>query len=143
MSMNRIDQYPGRGSGSSCRARKNPVRVTTAAASQMIAPMAKTHGVDPDTITMRPTMPTDNPRYPTRRAQTAILQCPLRWSSGGSSMPEILPDPSRRDEVIHVAPRFAMARDAGSSGYPSHCADQRDVWLRLVTRERPLERASG
>jgi hypothetical protein len=55
MSMNRIDQYPGRGSGSSCRAWKTPVTVTTAAASQMITPTARTHGVDPDTITIRPT----------------------------------------------------------------------------------------
>ena len=34
--MNRIDQYPGRGSGSSCRAQKNPANVTAAAASQVI-----------------------------------------------------------------------------------------------------------
>ena len=31
MSMNRIDQYPGRGSGSSCRDQKNPANVTAAA----------------------------------------------------------------------------------------------------------------
>ena len=48
MSMNRIDQYPGRGSGSSCRDQKNPANVTAAAASQMITPTARTHGVDPN-----------------------------------------------------------------------------------------------
>ncbi len=60
--MNRIDQYPGRGSGSWFRARKNPVSVTAAAASQMSAPTARIHGVDPDHITMSPTMPTMSPR---------------------------------------------------------------------------------
>src|SRR5665213_2094630 len=94
MSMNRIDQYPGRGSGSSCRDQKNTANVTAAAASQMITPTARTHGVDPNDITMRPAMATASPTYPTRRAQTAILQCPLYCSSGGSSMPEIVP-PSR------------------------------------------------
>jgi len=93
MSMNRIDQYPGRGSGTSCRDRKNLTNVTVAEASQMITPMARTHGVDPNDITMRPAMATVSPTYPTRRAQTAILQCPLYCNSGGggSSMPGIVP----------------------------------------------------
>ena len=93
MSMNRTDQKPGRGSGSSCRAKRNPVHVTTAAASQRITPAARTHGVDPDTITTRPATPTASARYPTRRAQTAILQCPLCCSSAGSSMPLSMPEP--------------------------------------------------
>ena len=77
MSMNRIDQNVGRGSGSSCRAHKNPVNVTATVPSQMITPTARTHGVDPDDFTIKPAMPTANPMYPTRRAQTAILQWPL------------------------------------------------------------------
>jgi hypothetical protein len=91
MSMNRIDQYPGRGSGSSCRDRKNPVNVTTAAASQMITPTARSHGVESDDITIAPAIATASPTYPTRRAQTAILQCPLSRSSDGSFMREIVP----------------------------------------------------
>src|ERR1019366_818634 len=91
MSMNLIDQYPGRGSGSSCRGQKNPANVTATAASQMNTPTARTHGVDPNDITMRPATATASPTYPTRRAQTAILQCPLYCSSGGSSMPGIVP----------------------------------------------------
>jgi len=91
MSMNRIDQYPGRGSGSSWRVRKNPANVTAAEASQMITPMARTHGVDPNDITMTPAMATASPTYPTRRAQTAILQCLLYCSPGGSFMPGIVP----------------------------------------------------
>src|SRR5664280_3796497 len=83
MSMNRIDQYPGRGSGSSCRDQKNPANVTAAAASQMITPTPRIHGVDPNDSTMRPAMVTASPTYPTRRAQTATLQCPLYCSSGG------------------------------------------------------------
>ena len=64
MSMNRIDQYPGRGS-TPCRDQKNPVNVTAAEASQMITPIARTHGVDPNDITMRPAMATASPRDPT------------------------------------------------------------------------------
>jgi hypothetical protein len=67
MSMNRIDQYPGRGSESSTRDQKNPTNVSTAAAIHMIAPTAKTHG-DPNDITMMPSMATTSPTYPTRRA---------------------------------------------------------------------------
>ena len=67
MSMNRIDQYPGRGSGNSCRAHKNPVNVTAAAASQLITPTARSHSVDPDDNTMTPTMATTSARYPTRK----------------------------------------------------------------------------
>jgi hypothetical protein len=63
---------------------KNPVNVTTA--SQMIPPTARTHGVDPDDITMMPAMATASAKHPTRRACTAILQCPLCCSSGGSFM---------------------------------------------------------
>ena len=91
MSMNRIDQNPGRGWGNSRRAQTNPVKVTAATASQPITPTARTHGEDPDNIRMRPAIPMANATYPTRRAQTAILQCPLCCSSGGSSMPGIIP----------------------------------------------------
>ncbi len=73
MSMNRIGQNPGRGSGSSWRALMNPVNVTVAAASQTMTPTARTHGVDPDHMMMRPARTTASPPYPTRRAQTAIL----------------------------------------------------------------------
>jgi hypothetical protein len=90
MSMNRIDQYPGRGSGNSCRAQKKPVNVTAAAASQLATPTTRSHGVDPDNITIRPAIAMASARYPTRRAQTDILQCPLCCSSGGSSMPVIV-----------------------------------------------------
>jgi nitronate monooxygenase len=34
--------------------------------------------MDPNDITIRPAMATASPTYPTRRAQTAILQCPLQ-----------------------------------------------------------------
>ncbi len=50
--MIRIDQNPGRVSGSSCRDRKNAANVTAAAASQVITPTARSHGVDPIDITM-------------------------------------------------------------------------------------------
>ena len=86
MSIQRIDQYPGRGSGSSCRHQRNPVNVAAAAASQRNTPTASTHGVDPNDSTTSPAMATASPMYPPRRAQTAILQCPLFWSSGGSRM---------------------------------------------------------
>jgi hypothetical protein len=89
--MNRIGQYPGRGSGSSRRDQKNPVKVTAAVASQMITPTASTHGVDPDDIVMRPAIATANPTHPNRRDQTAILQCRLLCSSGGSTMSAIVP----------------------------------------------------
>jgi len=92
MSLNRIDQNPGRGSGSSCRDRKKPTAMTTAAASQMITPTARTHGEDPNDNTMRPAIATASPTYPTRSAQTAILQCPLNSSSDSSSMPGIVPE---------------------------------------------------
>ncbi len=91
MRMNRLDQYPGRGSGSSCRDEKNPAKFTAAAASQMITPTARTHGVDPNDNTMTPAMATASPTYPTRRAYAAIVQCPLYCSSGSSSMPGIVP----------------------------------------------------
>jgi len=81
MSMSRIDQSLGRGSGSSCRAQRKPVNVTGTVASQMITPPARTHDVDPDASAMRPARATASPRYPTRRAQTAIHQWPLCCSS--------------------------------------------------------------
>jgi hypothetical protein len=95
--MNRIDQYPGRGSGSSCLDQRNPVNVTAAAASQMITPAARTHGVDPNDITMRPVMATASPTYPVRRAQTAILQCPLCCRSAGSSTHGLFHDCENQD----------------------------------------------
>ena len=54
MSINLIDQYPGRGSGSSCRDKKNPANVMAATASQNEYPTARTGGVDPDDLTMIP-----------------------------------------------------------------------------------------
>ncbi len=69
----------------------NPANVTAAEASQMNNPTATTHGVDPNETTMTPDMVTANPRYPTRRAQTAILQCWLYSNSGGSSTPDSVP----------------------------------------------------
>jgi hypothetical protein len=67
--MNLIDQNPGRGSESSCRDHKNPANVTTAAASQMKTPTARTHRVCLKDMTMRPARATASPRYPTRRAR--------------------------------------------------------------------------
>jgi hypothetical protein len=117
MSINRIDQYPGRGSGRSCRDQKNPANVTAAVASHMITPMTRTHGVDPNDITMMPAMATASPTYPTRRAQTAILQCPLPGSSGGSSIPGIVPRlttrgvrPPGRSDIQHWAGDRLMGR---------------------------------
>jgi len=72
--MNRIDQNVGRGSGSSCLARRNPVNVAATVQIQMITPTARTHGVDPDSVTIKPTRATASPMYPTRRDQTAIRQ---------------------------------------------------------------------
>jgi hypothetical protein len=72
--MNRIGQYPGRGSGRRQRDRKNSVNVTAAEPSQTITPAAKTHGVDPNDIRRTPATATARPTYPTRRAQTAALQ---------------------------------------------------------------------
>jgi hypothetical protein len=48
MSMSRIDQSRGRGSGSSWRAQRKPVNFTGTVASQMITPLARTHDVDPN-----------------------------------------------------------------------------------------------
>jgi hypothetical protein len=61
MSINRIDQYPGRGSASSCRVQKTPARVTAAAASQKITPAARIHRLDPDDTTIRPAIATASP----------------------------------------------------------------------------------
>ena len=76
MSIHRSDHHPGRGSGSSYRARKTPVNVTAAQTSQMNIPAARIQGVEPEDSTITPTMTTASPVKPTRRAQTAILQCP-------------------------------------------------------------------
>jgi hypothetical protein len=54
MSMRRIDQSLGRGSGSSFRAWRKPVNVTGTVASQMITPTARTHDEDPLASAMRP-----------------------------------------------------------------------------------------
>jgi len=88
--MNRIDQNVGRGSGSSCRARKNPVSVTGTVQSQMITPTARTHVVDEDSSTIRPASATASPTYPTRSDQTAIRQWRLSRSSGGSRTTRIV-----------------------------------------------------
>ena len=99
-----------------------------AAASQMIAPTAKTHG-DPDDITMMPTMATASPTYPTRRAQTAILQCLLFCRSGGSSMQEsyraILAD--RKDLGPPLGGAFGStgSRSVQSNG-PRRCSPSRE-----------------
>jgi len=37
-----------------------PIAVTTAATSQKITPTARTHGVDPDSVTTRPAATTTN-----------------------------------------------------------------------------------
>jgi hypothetical protein len=128
MSMNRIDQYPGRGSGSSCRHQKTPANVTTAAASQMITPTARTHGVDSDDITMRPAMATASPTYPTRSAQTAILQCPLDCSSGGSCMPGSMRAPRLRGQGvplrITVGRRLRSQEPVGPTPITSTCASR-------------------
>jgi hypothetical protein len=77
MSMNRIDQYPGRGSGNSCRDHKIPVNVTTATASQVITPTARTHGVAPIDITMMPAraMPTRRTPLAGPRQPSASVRC--------------------------------------------------------------------
>lgn len=90
MSMNLIDQNPGRGSGSSCRDRKNPANVTAAAASQMNTP----NGQYPRRGSQRlheETRDGDGQLdVPHSEGQTAILQCPLYCSSGGSPTPRIV-----------------------------------------------------
>ena len=107
-----IDQYPGRGWGRSCRDQKNPANVAATAASQVISPTARTHGVDPNDITMRPAAATASPTYPTRRAQTAILQYPL-YCSSGSSMSGIVPRLHDR-----VAPGPGELGDPGAGSAP-------------------------
>ena len=77
MSLIRIDQSLGRGSGRSRRAQRKPVNVTGTVASQMITPVARTHDVDPEVSAMRPASATASPTYPTRRAQSADS---IRWS---------------------------------------------------------------
>lgn len=64
MSMNRIGQYPGRGSEREERDRKNPVNVTAAEASQTITPVARTQGVNPNDITMTPAIVDSQPEVP-------------------------------------------------------------------------------
>ena len=54
--------------------------------------------MDPDNDTMTPAMETVNPRYPARRAQTAILQYLLLCSSGGSSA---VPVTATSDDSAH------------------------------------------
>jgi len=104
MSINRIDQYPGRGSGSACRDQENP-DVMAAEASQMITPTARTHDAAPNDSAMRPAMAMASLTYPTRSAQTAILQCPLHCSSGGTSMPGIVPQFISRSNLVGRPPR--------------------------------------
>ncbi len=91
ISMNRIDQNPGRGLGSRCRAQKKLPNATTAAKNQVISPTPRTHGVDPNSITMRPAMTTTSATNPIRRDHTAVLQCPSCCNTCGSSMPGIIP----------------------------------------------------
>src|SRR5215813_13915347 len=105
--MSRIDQSLGRGSGSSRRAQRKPVNVTGTVASQMITPPARTQDEDPNASAMRPAVATTSPRYPRRRAQTAIFQCPLCCSSGGSSMPGI-DRKSTRLNSSHVRISYAV-----------------------------------
>ena len=77
MSMNRIDHNPGRGTGSSCRAKKNAVSVTAEAASHISTPAARIQGVDPDSITTRPAIPTASAQYPRGgpRQPSASVRC--------------------------------------------------------------------
>jgi len=93
MSISRIDHSLGRGSGSPCRVERKPVNVTGTVASQMITPLATTHGVDPNASAMRPATAMASPTYPTRSAQTAILQDPLCCSSTRCSKPGIVRAP--------------------------------------------------
>lgn len=75
----------------------NPVAITTADASQMTTPTAKTQGVAPNDKVMSPARTTISPPNPTRSDQTAILQCPLPCKSRGVSTAVIIPplhDPS-------------------------------------------------
>jgi hypothetical protein len=111
MSISRIDQSLGRGSGSSCRAERKPVNVTGTVASQRISPLARTHGVDPNTSAMRPGIAMASPKYPTRSAQTAVLQSPLCCSCGRSSTPGIVRAPPFRERLI----RFCAAAVACAS----------------------------
>ena len=102
MSISRIDHSLGRGSASPCRAERKPVNVTGTVASQMITPLATTHGVDPNASAMRPAKAIASPTYPTRSAQTAILQDPLCCSSSRSSTPGIVRAPPFSERVTLV-----------------------------------------
>jgi hypothetical protein len=66
MSMNRIDQYPGRGSGNSCLAQKKPVKVTPAPASQLITPMLRPEATPQSRGQPRPPRPAKSAEYPRR-----------------------------------------------------------------------------
>ncbi len=102
MSISRIDHSLGRGSASPCRAERKPVNVTGTVASQMITPLATTHGVDPNASAMRPAKAIASPTYPTRSAQTAILQDPFCCSSSRSSTPGIVRAPPFSERVTLV-----------------------------------------
>ena len=132
--MNRIDHKPGRGSGRSRLAMKTPVNVTAAATSQINTPAPRTHGVDPDDSTMMPAIPTASPRYPTRRAQTAILQCLLCSSSAGSSIARSMPDGPvrRRVRLIHRGITVGIRR-----AFPCHSANRNMLYGRADVRSRP------
>ena len=81
MSISRIDHSPGRGSGSPCRVERKPVNVTGTVASQMITPLATTHGVDPNASAMRPATAIASPTYPTRERPDG--HGPARWHLPG------------------------------------------------------------
>jgi len=88
MSMSRIDQSLGRGSCSSCRARRKPVKVTGTVTSQRSTPLARSNGVKPKARAISPASAMIKPAYPTRSDHTAILQRPLRSNSVRRSMRE-------------------------------------------------------
>ena len=119
-------------------------RNAPAAASQMATPMVRTHGVDPDHTTMRPARATTRPPYPTRSAQTAIRQCPLRCSSADSftSQTEPLLQMATRSRVFQQRsrlPRYAVTIDRGwndaAKGFEHHPPVLSGSGMRLLGRQ--------
>jgi hypothetical protein len=110
MSMNRIDQYPGRGSGSSCRDQKNPANVTAAAASQMTTPTARTHGVDPG-----------RPENIENRARQPVLWVPPTAPESAISL--LRPTTERRARTTAIA--IQPAAQNGTSGALAICKHSR------------------
>src|SRR5581483_263703 len=136
MSMSRIDQSFGRGSSSSCRAKRNPVNVTGTVASQTITPQARIHGVYPSASATSPANARANPTYPARSAQTDILQTRERCNSCGSSTRESYARHGRTTYVVSRSPSRLDQRPGITADAVPEQQRQRPWLLRAPRRVR-------